>query len=54
MHWVRQMFADGDSSRSPKEQLLQRLRADGGLTDDAVRAIEAVPREKLARAPLAA
>ena len=46
MHWVRQMFADGESAGDPRERLLQRLRADGGLTEDAVRAIASVPRER--------
>lgn len=40
------MFADPGSAGTRREQLLERLRADAALTDDAVRAIAAVPREE--------
>jgi protein-L-isoaspartate(D-aspartate) O-methyltransferase len=45
MQWMRQMFADGNGSQSPRERLLARLRADPMLTAKAVDAIVAVPRD---------
>jgi protein-L-isoaspartate(D-aspartate) O-methyltransferase len=42
---MRQMFADREDSRAPRERLLARLRADPILTLEAVDAIAAVPRE---------
>ncbi|MGB2940888.1 MAG: protein-L-isoaspartate(D-aspartate) O-methyltransferase [Candidatus Dormiibacterota bacterium] len=46
MSWVRQMFSNGASPGTPREQLIRRLGNDGTLSPDAVRAIASVPREK--------